>query len=536
MNGRFQMQDNSSPGLAVAPEVAQAPRWRDLLRSRGVLAVLLGELLVAALVADGLWMLRREMLDSELRRLASLSAVMAVQADGMLGVADVVLRATRTELHDGFIRPGEPASHDVLRKRVQPLTMFRALVVTDAEGRRLLSSREVLPGPPAAAAPIVIERDYFVAARQAREPRLFVGVPFISRADGRVSIGVTMDWRDASDRFGGVVALVADPEFLDGGFQNFSPAADATMEIYRSDRQPIASGVGGSRPAVLPTDVVDALWHDAAMQPRMVVLPDGTRRLVGAHRLQRFALLVVVTRDAHAVLQDWEDQAWLVGAFAACAMLMTFVLTLRNQREQALRRASQASLAAEQERAMRAFQAAQVGHWEWCPHTRVSHLSPRMRELLGLAATEPALRSGGLLELGHIHPDDVAPLRSAFEAHQQGRSPALDVVFRVRQPDGHWRHVRSRGHAWRDAAGDVTLLSGTATDVSAEIQAAQHRQALEEQLQRARKLEALGTLAGGVAHDFNNILAAILGYGELARAAVPDGSALARQLDHILQG
>jgi signal transduction histidine kinase/CheY-like chemotaxis protein len=134
-----------------------------------------------------------------------------------------------------------------------------------------------------------------------------------------------------------------------------------------------------------------------------------------------------------------------------------------------------------------------------------------------------------------VHPRDLRALRHALAGHARGRRPLFDATVRMRQSGGGWRHVRLRGNARRDAAGAPLLFSGMAADVGEEVEGRARERALEDQLQRARRLEAIGTLAGGVAHDFNNILASVVGYGELARAAAGEGSDQARQLDQVLQ-
>ena len=63
----------------------------------------------------------------------------------------------------------------------------------------------------------------------------------------------------------------------------------------------------------------------------------------------------------------------------------------------------------------------------------------------------------------------------------------------------------------------------------------ERQQQLHTQLLQTQKLEALGTLAGGVAHDFNNILSAIMGYAALVKDDVPEGTVTQRNIDEILQ-
>ena len=112
----------------------------------------------------------------------------------------------------------------------------------------------------------------------------------------------------------------------------------------------------------------------------------------------------------------------------------------------------------------------------------------------------------------------------------------LEVVFT--------RNVAAMLGGWREAAQLTVatlaiLLAIMALSVHlvqrAERRRSEAQRALQAQLTRASRLESLGTLAGGVAHDFNNVLAAIVGFGEMAQDAAPPGSAQARQLHKVLQ-
>lgn len=90
---------------------------------------------------------------------------------------------------------------------------------------------------------------------------------------------------------------------------------------------------------------------------------------------------------------------------------------------------------------------------------------------------------------------------------------------------GRWIHTTAA--VLRDANGEVIGAIETLEDIS-------ERKQLEEQLRQSQKMEAIGQLAGGVAHDFNNILTAIMGFGNLLQLKTPDDMGVRKYVNQIV--
>jgi len=137
-------------------------------------------------------------------------------------------------------------------------------------------------------------------------------------------------------------------------------------------------------------------------------------------------------------------------------------------------------------------------------HHRTLYVSPAFEKIWGRSRETVRASPEGWLEA--VHADDRERVRQAI-AVKPARGD-YDETYRIVRPDGSVRWIHDRAVPLRDARGEIFRVVGTAWDVT-------EQRNTELMLEQAQKMEAIGVLAGGVAHDFNNILSAILSYCEL---------------------
>jgi PAS domain S-box-containing protein len=155
--------------------------------------------------------------------------------------------------------------------------------------------------------------------------------------------------------------------------------------------------------------------------------------------------------------------------------------------------------------------------WDWNLVTGELDWNDAIEDLFGYPAADA--RSA---EWWHarIHPDDRERTLAAMHEAIDSDAEFWSGDYRFLRADGEYAQVIDRGLIARDESGRACRMLGTMADVT-------ERRRAEEKLAQAQRMEAVGRLAGGIAHDLNNMLTAIVGYSTFVEQGLA-GDASAR--------
>ena len=175
----------------------------------------------------------------------------------------------------------------------------------------------------------------------------------------------------------------------------------------------------------------------------------------------------------------------------------------------------------------RAEEMAKFGNWEFRMDETKVHASEGAKAIYGLEAREFCISEVRNISLPEYRPMLAGALKDLIEL-----GIPYNVEFKIRRPtDGKIIDI----HSMAEYDSSENIVFGVIQDITERKRAEEEQTRLQSQLLQAQKMDAVGQVAGGVAHDFNNILTAMSGYCFLARMKLGDDDPGRKYLDEILE-
>ena len=439
---------------------------------------------------------------SEFSKNANLALALDVQTNQLLTGIDQFLLLIKDQ-HEGAIE------RVPLRRLVAPVFSSRSAItfigVTDERGDVVESLQEFTPTN-------IVDREFFRVHRQSDTNRLLISEPVLGRISGRWAITLTRRINKPDKSFAGIAAISVEPRYLTQLFETTTLGPADVMSLVLTNGITLARRRGEAISFGENISESQLLAEQRAHPVGTYVGPggvDGQVRVFAYRTMRDYPVIATVgtlESDALAGVRQrrlgYYAVALLLTVLVGGGCILGILLLSRNERaNQTLR--EQASLL---DKAQDAILVTDL-------QRRLTYWNKSAERLYGWIADE--VIGNVVTDLFYPNGDDQE-LRQAFQ----------DVLDRGEwtgelQPQtksGRKITIESRWTLVRDGSGNDRSILLINTDVT-------DRRQLEQQFYRAQRLESIGTLAGGIAHDLNNVLAPIiLGMGMLRDKLTDDDS------------
>jgi len=245
---------------------------------------------------------------------------------------------------------------------------------------------------------------------------------------------------------------------------------------------------------IIPKDV---LAEAAKLHTRL--LSGDTLRGIEVLRQKRNGSLVTISLSAAPIRDASHKVKGILGFLSD--------ITEQKRSEEALRQA--------EEKYRTIFENAVEGIYQTTPDGKYISANPALARMLGFDSPKELIDARkDLRTQEYVHPE----MHGEFVEMMKVRGVVQNFEYEAYRRDGKIIWVSENARAVRNSEGRILYFEGTVEDIT-------HHRELEQQLRQMQKIEAIGRLAGGVAHDFNNILMAISSYTELLDRKLTDEAA-----------
>jgi len=311
----------------------------------------------------------------------------------------------------------------------------------------------------------------------------------------------------------------------------FADTVSGEKKTFPREDWPVTSLSAPIRPVL---DGCPVLVNRTPGDPKPVLAPFGDKERISA------SLMYAPVRSGESAIGIISVQSYSYNRY--CQADLQTLQRMADVVAPAIERAYAAqALRRSEERYRRLVENAHEGIWLIDAEAKTTFVNPRMAEMLAYTVEEMLGKS----LFSFMDESSVRLARYLFERRKRGIKERHDFEFL--RKDGGLVYVTLATSPIVDDEGNFIGALAFVADVTERKEAEREKRRLEEELAHAQKMESLGVLAGGIAHEFNNILAAIIGYTdmtlqaeqlsesarrnlEVARTSAARGAALTRSL------